>query len=174
MLVNRYIDLKYEYGFYEHFNEYCSCNLREGGKGLCNYGRYIDELVSPEEFLQEYDDDFYDLKYGTFVRTDMEDIARIIGVEEETGKIYFILDREVERGFGEEIVKTNRIRDNNIDEHSNSLKDLVKEGDIVNGRKIIKIDKGRLWYGFYGDDYIKGPVKEVLTKKKYLKESVVS
>lgn len=173
MLVNRYIDLKYAYGFYEHFNEHCSCDLREGGQGLCNYGRYIDELISPEEFLQEYEDDFYDLKYGTFVRTDQDDIARIIGVEAESSKIFFILDREVERYSHEEIIKTNKIRDYNIDEHSNQLKDLVKEGDIVNGRKIIKIDNGKLWYGYYGDDYLKGPVREVLTKKKYLKESVV-
>ena len=92
MLVNRYIDLKYAYGFYEHFNEHCSCDLREGGQGLCNYGRYIDELISPEEFLQKYEDDFYDLKYGTFVRTDQDDIARIIGVEAESSKIFFILD----------------------------------------------------------------------------------
>lgn len=173
MLVNRYIDLKYEYGFYQHCNEYCSCDLSDGGKGLCNYGRYNDELISPQEFLEEYEDDFYDLKFGTFVRTDQDDIARIIGVEAESSKIYFILDREVEKCSGEEIIKTNRIRDNNIDEHSNELKDLVKEGDIVNGRKIIKIDNGKLWYGYYGDDYLKGPVQEVLTKKKYLKESVI-
>ena len=69
MLVNRYIDLKYEYGFYQHCNEYCSCDLSDGGKGLCNYGRYNDELISPQEFLEEYEDDFYDLKFGTFVRT---------------------------------------------------------------------------------------------------------
>lgn len=174
MLIKRYIDLKYEMDFKNHMRNCCNCNLKEGENGLCNYGRYLEGLDTPQDFLKDIEDKFYNIKYGTFIRTDLDDIARIIGVDKINIKTYFILDKEVDVYTGREFIKTNKIGLYDIENHSNDLKDLVKIGDIVNGYRIIKIDGDKLYYGYWGDRHISGEIEEVLSKKYYLRDTVIN
>lgn len=172
MLIKRYIDLKYKDYFQEHLENECNCNLKDGEKGLCIYGRYIEGLITPQEFLEEIGDVYFDLQYGTYIRTDIGDIARIIGVVPFSYRTVFILDREIEyqeRGVSS---KTNKIMSHEVEKHSNQLKDLVEVGDIVNGYRIVKIEKDKFYYGYWGNEYVKGDIEEVITKNDVLRYSV--
>lgn len=174
MLIKRYIKFKYDDYIEEHIKGRCSCDLQEGGKGLCNTGRYLEGLITPKEYLKEIEDDFSDLKYGTFIRTSLDDIASIIGIEKIDYRLYFILDREIEFRIKDEYIRFNKIKVHDVERHSNDLKKLVQIGDIVNGHKIIKIDRDKLYYGYWGNEYISGDVQEVLTMKNYNRHSVLN
>ena len=173
MLINRYIELKYEDEIQEHLENKCCCKLKEGEKGMCRCGKYIEGMVTPQEYLKDINDPFYNIQYGTYIRTELDDMARIKGVEKIGYKIYLILDRVVDMREGEGYAKTDRIRDYDIEKFSNNLKDLVKKGDIVNGHKILRIAEDKLWYGYFGNEFIHGDVKEVLTKKDYINRSIL-
>lgn len=174
MFVDRYINLKYALELNEHIQGKCNCDLTQGGTGLCAYGRYFEGMISGNEFLTEIDDSFKELRYGTFIRTYLGDIARIIGVETLNQRIYFILDREIECYKNSEFKKINRIHIYDIDKHSNNLNELAQIGDIADGHQIIKIENDKIFYGYWGNEYISGEIKELLTKNDYLRHSVVS
>lgn len=174
MLIKKYIDLKYGLWIQGHLDNKCSCDLKDGGKGLCTYGRYVEGLTTPEDFLEENEDKFYDLQYGTFIRTGLDDIARIIDVDIIGLNTWFVLDREVDRTINDELIRTNKIKEYNILQHSNDIKDIIQIGDIVNGHKIVMINNDKFYYGFFGDQYISGEIETVLSKKSYNEHSIPS
>lgn len=103
--------------------------------------------------------------------TKLGDIARIIGIECLNEKIYFTLNREVNYYANCEYKNSNRIFIDAIDKHSNILNDLVKVGDIANGHKIIKIENGIFFYGYWGNERISGKITELQSRNDYIKHS---
>ena len=171
MLADRYINLKYALELNEHIQGKCNCDLTRGGTGLCPYGRYFEGMISGNEFLTEIDDSFKELRYGTLIRSNLDDIARIIGIECINEKIYFTLNREVNYYANSEYKNSDRIFIDAIDKHSNILNDLVKVGDIANGHKIIKIENGIFFYGYWGNERISGKITELQSRNDYIKHS---
>lgn len=174
MLIKKYIDLKYGLWIQGHLDNKCSCDLTDGGRGLCSCGRYVEGLETPEEFLEENNDRFLNLQYGTFIRTVLGDIARIIDVDIIRTNTWFTLDREVDRTLNDEVIRTNKIKEYHILRHSNDIKDIIEIGDIVNGHKIVMIKNDKFYYGFFGNEYIHGEIEDVLPKKSYFEHSIVS
>lgn len=174
MLKDRYIKYKYEKEFAEHFKDNCDCDLTDGGKGRCLYGQYLEESIDAEEFLKAIGDEYYDLQYGTFIRTITDDVAVVIGVIRIAGIIYLKLDREVILDRKDISKKANILPCDKIKKHSNILKKLVQIGDIANGNQIIDIKDGILFYGHWGNERIIGEVKELLTRNNYDNDVVLS
>lgn len=172
MIVDEYLKQKYDYGIYMHNKGMCTCDLSEGGKGLCLIGQYLTDIITAKEYLETVKDEFADLQYGTVIRTQFDDLARVINIEYFNNKIYFVLDRKVSNDFENIDSKSNKINTTYVEKHSNSLKDMVEIGDFANGRKIISKDKDKLWYGHWKNEYINGEVTELVSQKAY-KEKII-
>ena len=110
---------------------------------------------------------YYDLQYGTFIRTITDDVAVVIGIIKIAGIVYLKLDREVILDRKDISKKSNVLPFDKIKKHSNILKELVQIGDIANGKQIIEIKNGILCYGHWGDRRILGEVNELLTRNNY-------
>lgn len=167
MIKEKYIKYKYEISFNLHLRNDCDCDLTDGGRGLCIFGQYLEKLITAEEFLKTVGDKFYELQYGTFIRTITDDVAVVIGISKIYEKIYLKLDREVIIDIDDINKKSNMISCDKVSRYSNKLKELVQVGDIANGKQIIKIEDEKLYYGYWGDQYILGEVNELLTQNDY-------
>lgn len=170
----KYIEYEYENKLNLHVIEHCDCDLTDGGKGICIYGQYLEKSITAEEFLKEIGDQFYELHSGTFIRNFTGDVAIIIGITKISRTIYFKLDRDVILDVKNINNKSNMIPYNQIRKCSNRLKDLVEVGDIANGKQIIKIKDGVLYYGHWGDQRILGEVYELLTQNNYNNNAILS
>lgn len=167
MIVDEYLKQKYNYEIHTHNINMCSCDLSEGGKGLCLIGQYLNDVITAKEYLEVVKDKFANLQYGTVIRTELNDLARITNIETFDNDIFFILDRKVSNNLKDINSKSNKIRSSFIDNHSNCLKDIIEIGDFANGKKIIYKDKDKLWYGHWKNEFIDNEVTEVISKKDY-------
>lgn len=172
MLIDNYLKEKYWYEIYNHEKERCSCELKDGGQGICLIGQYLEGVITAREYLKVQNDELFNLEFGTVIRTRFDNLARIIGVEKFNNEIFFVLDRKVLNDSKDINSKSNKINVIQIDKHSNNLKDLVCVGDIANGKEIIRIENGKFWYGYFGNEYISGEITELLSKKDY-KDKVI-
>lgn len=176
MIISQYVKFKYKNEFNIHNIDHCTCDLTEGGKGLCIFGQYIEGNINEKELLETLKSKYSDLRYGTYIRTRFGDVARIINIVLHDDKVFFKLDREVRNNKETIDLKSNFILDNdiNIDIVSNELKEIVKVGDIVNGHKIIMIKEEKLYYGYWKNEYIQGDVEELLTSNDYNTNTIFS
>ena len=57
MLIDNYLKEKYWYEIYNHEKERCSCELKDGGQGICLIGQYLEGVITAREYLKVQNDE---------------------------------------------------------------------------------------------------------------------